>query len=124
MDDVSNVIRDVKNKSFEQKGIQTDKRESVFLLPMSDWHLYNKFRNGENVGGRIQFVWLFGIMGFFVLVLACINYVNLVTAKTDASAKEVAIRKTLGAARSELVLLFIKESVFLSAIALVISIIF
>lgn len=124
MDLASKGIKNVKNNSFRQRGIQTDAKESIFLQPMNEWHLYNKFRDGKNAGGRIQFIWLFGIIGCFVLLIACINYVNLITAKTDARAKEVAVRKVLGSTQSELVIFFLKEAILLSGISFIFSILF
>jgi len=82
----------------------------LFLHPMSKWHLYSEWRNGVNVGGRIQFVLLFGVVGLFVLILACINFMNLSTARAEARAKEVGIRKTIGSARKQLVSQFFTES--------------
>ena len=97
----------------------------MFLQPMKKWHLYADFKNGVNAGGRIQYVWLFGIVGLFVLLLACINYMNLSTARAEKRAKEVGIRKTIGCVRRQLIGQFYSESLlvvvfsFLFAIALV-----
>ena len=81
----------------------------LFLNPMSKWHLY-EFQNGKQIGTRIQFVWLFGLIGIFVLVLACINFINLCTARSAKRAKEVGIRKTVGSLRSQLIYQFFLES--------------
>ena len=86
---------------------------------MSKWHLYNEFKNGVNVGGRIQFVWLFGIIGIFVLLLACINFMNLSTARSERRAKEVGIRKAIGSMRSQLISQFYSESVLVAVLAFV-----
>jgi ABC-type antimicrobial peptide transport system permease subunit len=83
---------------------------------MPRWHLYGEFKDGKNVGGRIQFVWMFGIVGAFVLFLACINFMNLSTARSEKRAKEVGIRKAIGSYRSQLVRQFLSES-FLMATA-------
>jgi len=91
----------------------------VFLNPMSRWHLYPEWKDGINVGGRIQYVWMFGIIGAFVLFLACINFMNLSTARSEKRAKEVGIRKAVGSLRSQLVRQFLCESfviVFISFI--------
>ena len=72
------------------------KKPALFLHPMSKWHLYAEFKNGVNTGGAIQYVWMFGIIGVFVLLLACINFMNLSTARSEKRAKEVGIRKTVG----------------------------
>jgi putative ABC transport system permease protein len=85
-------------------------KPELFLLPMSRWNLYSEFKNGANVGGKIQFVWLFGIIGVFVLLLACINFMNLSTARSEKRAKEVGIRKAIGSIRQQLVAQFFSES--------------
>jgi putative ABC transport system permease protein len=88
---------------------------------MDNWRLYSEFKNGKLAGGRIQFVWLFGIIGIFVLLLACINFMNLSTARSEKRAKEVGIRKTLGSLRRQLITQFLTESVVVSFLALVIA---
>ncbi|UHG92161.1 ABC transporter permease [Spirosoma oryzicola] len=93
----------------------------VFLYPMSRWHLYSEWENGVPVRGRIQFVWLFGIIGVFVLLLACINFMNLSTARSEKRAKEVGIRKAVGSMRSQLISQFFSESLLVVFIALVVS---
>ena len=85
-------------------------KPQIVLHPMADWHLYGEFRNGKVAGGRIQFVWLFGIIGAFVLLLACINFMNLSTARSEKRAKEVGIRKAVGSRRGQLISQFFSES--------------
>ena len=119
MDQVSAKIINVKyNKVSED-----DRRykPEVFLHPMSKWHLYSEFKEGKNVGGRIQFVWLFGIIGVFVLLLACINFMNLSTARSEKRAKEVGIRKSIGSMRSQLINQFFTESIVVALIAFIVS---
>jgi putative ABC transport system permease protein len=96
----------------------------LFLHPMSQWHLYSEWKNGEQSGGRIQFVWLFGIIGSFVLVLACINFMNLSTAQSERRAKEVGIRKSIGSLRTQLILQFLSESFLVVLFAFIMSIVF
>ena len=98
--------------------------EELMIHPMDQWHLYTNF-NGENGRGegRIQFVWLFGIVGVFVLSLACINFMNLSTARSEKRAKEVGIRKTMGSLRRYLILQFIGESLLMTFFALIIALI-
>ena len=74
---------------------------------MSRWHLYPEFKNGVNTGGQIQYVWMFGIIGVFVLLLACINFMNLSTARSEKRAKEVGIRKAMGSMRGQLISQFL-----------------
>ena len=87
---------------------------------MKDWYLRSEFENGIQSGGRIENVWLFGVIGLFILLLACINFVNLSTARSEKRATEVGIRKSIGSKRSQLIFQFLSESfliVFLSFIA-------
>ena len=89
---------------------------------MDKWHLYSEFKDGINVGGRIQFVWLFGLIGIFVLLLACINFMNLSTARSERRSKEVGIRKAIGSMRGQLVGQFLTESFMITFLAMVFSI--
>ena len=93
----------------------------LFLQPMSRWHLYSEFKNGINTGGAIQYVWLFGIIGGFVLLLACINFMNLSTARSEKRAKEVGIRKAIGSLRAQLIIQFFVESVGMALVAFAVS---
>ena len=97
-------------------------KNEVFLHPMNKWHLFSDFKNGVNTGGRIQFVWLFGIIGGFVLLLACINFMNLSTARSERRAKEVGIRKAIGSLRSQLISQFYTESLLVSFLSFLLSI--
>ncbi len=93
----------------------------IFLQPMSKWHLYSEFKNGINTGGGIQYVWLFGTIGIFVLLLACINFMNLSTARSEKRAKEVGIRKAVGSLRGQLINQFFCESFLIAILAFVSS---
>ncbi|QHT69219.1 FtsX-like permease family protein [Rhodocytophaga rosea] len=95
----------------------SDGQEEVLVHPMSKWHLYSEFKDGSVVGGRIQFVWLFAIIGIFVLLLACINFMNLATARSEKRSKEVGIRKAVGSVKSQLVFQFLSESILVVFIA-------
>jgi ABC-type antimicrobial peptide transport system permease subunit len=117
---VSAKIKDVKFNKLKDEGDRKYK-PFVFLLPMSQWHLYREFKNGVNVGGRIEFVWLFGIIGMFVLMLACINFMNLSTARSERRAKEVGIRKSIGSVRAQLVSQFFSESLVVAFLAFLVS---
>lgn len=118
---LSAKIRNVKYNKSNEHGKRY--KPAVFLHPMSKWHLYADFRDGVNTGGRIETVWLFGIIGIFVLLLACINFMNLSTARSEKRAKEVGIRKTVGSARAQLITQFFSESVLTALIAFAFSII-
>lgn len=116
---VSARIKDVRLRNVRPE--QKIHKPVVFLHPMSKWHLYSDWKDGKNTGGRIQFVWLFGITGVFVLLLACINFMNLSTARSEKRAKEVGIRKAIGSIRGQLVTQFFSESLLLAAIGFVLS---
>jgi len=98
-------------------------KEEATLQPMSKLYLYNRFENGKATGGRIQFIWLFGTVGVFVLLLAGINFMNLSTARSERRAREVGIRKAIGSARTQIVGQFLSESVMVACLALIISLI-
>ncbi|MND69838.1 Macrolide export ATP-binding/permease protein MacB [compost metagenome] len=118
---VSAKIKDVKLNKVTKADAAF--KPVVFLHPMDKWHLYSKFENGISVGGRITFVWLFGIIGAFVLLLACINFMNLSTARSEKRAKEVGIRKVAGSERWQLILQFFCESFLIVLFAFVLSLV-
>ncbi len=98
-------------------------KEEALIHPLDKAHLYNEFTNGKASGGRIQFVWLFGIIGVAVLLLACINFMNLSTARSEKRAKEVGIRKTVGSLKQQLVIQFLSESILLATLAFIVSLV-
>jgi len=112
----------IRNASMVHLKEAEDGKEELVLQPMDNWRLYNEFKNGKLAGGRIQFVWLFGIIGVFVLLLACINFMNLSTARSEKRAKEVGIRKTVGSLRKQLIKQFLAESIVVAFLALVLAI--
>lgn len=92
-------------------------KEEIFLHPLARWHLYSRFENGKASGGEIDTVRLFMVVAAFILLIACINFMNLSTARSEHRAKEVGIRKVSGARRSALVTQFLGESLFISTIS-------
>lgn len=97
------------------------KNTSDFLFPMSDLHLKSEFENGKSVGGRIDLIRMFGLVGIVILLIACVNFVNLSTAQSEKRAKEVGIRKVSGADRSMLIGQFLAESILISVAAYVLA---
>jgi putative ABC transport system permease protein len=115
-----------KIKLSKQQNVDSEEKKfnyEIFLNPMSRWHLYSEWKNGINVGGRIQFVWMFGLIGLFVLLLACINFMNLSTARSEKRAREVGIRKAIGSVRHQLVSQFLSESFLVVIFAFVLAVI-
>ena len=88
-----------------------------FLFPLKKWHLYSEFENGKSVSGRIETVRVFAIIAAFILFIACINFINLSTARSENRAKEVGIRKVVGAGKGLLVGQFIAEAFLTACIA-------
>jgi len=100
----------------------TQVHQEFMVYPFDRLHLHGEFKDGTPSGGRIQFVWLFAIIGGFVLLLACINFMNLSTARSEQRAKEVGIRKTIGSRRYQLIGQFLGESLFTAGLAFGIAI--
>lgn len=110
---LSHKIKDyVKNKN-EQSNV------SLFLLKYSDRYLYGRFENGVQAGGRIEYVRLFSIIAAFILIIACINFMNLATARASRKAREVGIKKSIGAQRRSLVAQYLCESMLVAFFSLV-----
>lgn len=98
-----------------------DVREYLMAYPLDRIHLHGDVVRGVPEGGRVRFVWFFGMIGGFVLLLACINFMNLSTARSEKRAKEVGIRKTIGSRRSHLIAQFLGESILQALIAFVLA---
>jgi len=112
---VSEKIADFVTKRNEQSNV------TLFLKPYSERYLYGRYENGKQVGGRIEYVRLFSIIAIFILVIACINFMNLSTARASRRAKEVGVKKALGVGRSRLISQFLQESTLISFISLVMA---
>ncbi|HZE85801.1 MAG TPA: ABC transporter permease, partial [Puia sp.] len=96
-------------------------QQQVFFQPLRDWHLYTEFKNGRAVGGLIDYVRLFSIIGILVLLIACINFMNLSTARSEKRAREVGVRKVIGSSRRGLILQFLVESLVITFLAFLLS---
>jgi putative ABC transport system permease protein len=93
----------------------------VFVHPMSKWRLYSDFENGKNTGGFIKYVRMFGILGLIVLLIACINFMNLSTARSEKRAKEVGVRKAVGSGKTQLISQFLSESMLIAMLAFLLA---
>ncbi|HET9056990.1 MAG TPA: ABC transporter permease, partial [Chitinophagaceae bacterium] len=113
----------LKQIKYQYTKEEDDKKWEMFLYPISRWRLYSNFTNGKEDGGLIDFVKLFAVIALFILLIACINFMNLSTARSEKRAKEVGIRKVVGAKKQSLVSQFIGESVLLAFIAAIFAII-
>ncbi|HEX2606994.1 MAG TPA: ABC transporter permease [Flavisolibacter sp.] len=111
-----------KMKTLRKKYDKDDQEGQFFIYPMDRWRLYSKFTAGVEDGGRIEFVRLFGIIAGFILLIACINFMNLSTARSEKRAKEVGIRKVVGARKGSLIGQFIGESIILAFLAGIVAI--
>ncbi len=112
LDATNQAIRNIV-KEHTNNEVQTE----VFLYPLNKYHLYTKFENGVPVGGLIDTLRLFGVIAILILLVACINFMNLSTARSEKRAKEVGVRKVMGSKRSSLVGQFLGESVITAFIA-------
>lgn len=114
---IEQISDKIKGVVMQHKNAATEGKEELLLHPMDKWHLYNTFTNGQASGGRIQFVRLFAIIGVFIILLACINFMNLSTARSEKRAKEVGIRKSVGSLKTQLVGQFLSESVLVALLS-------
>ncbi|MFI5154389.1 MAG: ABC transporter permease [Chitinophagales bacterium] len=104
--------------------IQTKEKDAVarlFLLSMNDWHLRSNFEDGKKAGGLIVYVRMFTIIAWIILLIGCINFMNLATARSEKRAREVGVRKVLGAARQMLIGQFISEAILMAFLSVLIS---
>jgi len=105
-----------------QHDADDKKISTYFAFPMKKWRLYSEFKDGKNTGGMIEYVTLFTIIAIIILLIACVNFMNLSTARSEKRAKEVGVRKTLGSGKKQLILQFFFESMILAFIAFLFSI--
>jgi len=111
-------INDIKYQHDEgDKKIST-----YFAFPLNKWRLQSEFKDGKNTGGMIEYVRLFSIIAIIILLIACVNFMNLSTARSEKRAREVGVRKTLGSGKRQLVFQFFSESIILASIAFVLSV--
>lgn len=115
--EVEESIKDI----LTEKG-QDDIEREFFLHPMLRWRLHSNFENGVEAGGQHEYVTLFTAIAMFILMIACINFMNLATARSEKRAREVGIRKSLGSKRSQLIMQFYGESIVISLISYLLAI--
>jgi len=104
--------------------VRWDSNVELFLFPMADWRLHSNFQDGKQAGGRIKYVTAFTAVAVFILLIACINFINLATARSIGRSREIGVRKVVGAARMSLIKQFIGESVLISFISLFFALLF
>jgi putative ABC transport system permease protein len=101
---------------------ETEIKPELFLYPMERWRLHSSFENGKEKGGMIDFIQMFTAIAILILIIACINFMNLATARSERRAREVGIRKSVGSRRIDLIFQFISESFLITFIAYVVAI--
>lgn len=109
-------------KMMLQEHGEVDTKPEYFLYPLLRWRLFSNFDNGVETGGMNDYVQMFTIIAVFIIIIACINFMNLATARSERRAREVGVRKSVGSKRRELILQFIGESTFIAFIAFAIAI--
>ncbi|WP_422356531.1 ABC transporter permease [Roseivirga pacifica] len=110
-----------KLKSFVKDKVEWSNVEP-FVRPFSDRYLYTKYENGVQAGGRIEYIKLFTVVSVFILLIACINFINLSTAKASTRAKEIGVKKAIGAKRNSLAVQYLQEAVLMTAISVIVAI--
>jgi ABC-type antimicrobial peptide transport system permease subunit len=101
---------------------QTEDPREFYLHPLARWRLHSNFENGKESGGMIEYVQMFTVIAVFILVIACINFMNLATARSERRAREVGIRKSVGSRQFEIIFQFLGESLFIAFLAFVIAV--
>ncbi len=119
LEDKTNVARfNEKIEHYLNGKYEEDDYRTLFARPYSEGYLYGTYENGAQVGGRIEYVRLFSIIALFILVIACINFMNLSTARASRRLKEVGIKKAVGAGRATLIIQYLGESTLMSFLSL------
>ncbi|MGF1925074.1 MAG: ABC transporter permease [Bacteroidia bacterium] len=103
------------------KRNQKDNLAVALLHPLTKWHLYGDFENGKSIGGKIDQLKIFLLLAFCILLIACVNFMNLSTARSEGRAKEVGVRKAIGSTRKSLINQFYLESMLITFVSTVIA---
>jgi len=117
---VYSKIRDIEHTEKDSRNAM---KSFVTLQPLLRWHLYSNYKNGEDKAGFLEYVRMFSIIGILVLLIACINFINLTTARSERRAREVGVRKAIGSLRIDLIIQFLTESFFLTLISFIFSLV-
>ncbi|MEQ8574278.1 MAG: permease prefix domain 2-containing transporter, partial [Fulvivirga sp.] len=110
-------------KDLLQPHVSGPGERLLFVEPMKEWHLFSEFENGQRVlSQRLKFVWIMGLVGVFVLALACINFINLSTARSEKRALEIGVRKSVGSRKGQLIQQFLVESLIIAFLSFCITV--
>ncbi|HUB62794.1 MAG TPA: ABC transporter permease [Puia sp.] len=115
--DYTNVAARIKDIVYDNGPKMRPGKPEVWLHPLKSWHLYSDFKDGRPAGGFIDYVRMFSIIGLLVLIIACINFMNLSTARSERRAREVGVRKAIGSQRRDLIFQFLIESILTTGLA-------
>lgn len=118
------VAAKIKNIEKTETSSVNAMNSNVIMQPLLDWHLFNEYVNGKAVGGFIQYIRIFSVIGALVLLIACINFINLSTARSEKRAREVGVRKAIGSQRKDLIFQFLVESALVTFISFLFSLLF
>jgi putative ABC transport system permease protein len=118
------VAPKIRNIEHIETGNTNAMRSYVTLQPINRWHLYSNYVNGKDTEGFLTYVRMFTVIGLLVLIIACINFINLTTARSEKRAREVGVRKAVGSRRKDLIIQFLSEAFLLTAIAFIFSLVF
>ena len=120
--DYAQIAPKIRGIEHTEEGNTNAMNSYVTLQPIQRWHLYSNYVNGKDTEGFMVYVRMFSIIGLLVLIIACINFINLTTARSEKRAKEVGVRKAIGSQRKDLVMQFLMEAFLLTAIAFVFAV--
>lgn len=121
---LAQVAGKIRNIEHSEKGSTNAMNSYITLQPLARWHLYSNYVNGQDTAGFLEYVKMFTLIGILVLLIACINFINLTTARSEKRAREVGVRKAIGSSRKALILQFLAESFLLTLIAFVFAVLF
>ncbi|MEO8861112.1 MAG: ABC transporter permease [Ginsengibacter sp.] len=118
------VAPKIRNIEHTETGSTNEMNSYVTFQPVARWHLYSNYVNGKDMPGFLEYVNMFSIIGLLVLIIACINFINLTTARSEKRAKEVGVRKAIGSQRKDLIIQFLSEAFLLTLISFIFSLLF